>query len=91
MAQKTASGVEALSAELEYFRQHKVELLAQHSGKFALIKDHEFVGAFDDAVEALREGIRRFGDNPFLIRQIVDVEQTANVPALTLGIINAHS
>ena len=81
-----------LDTEREVFEQQRNELLAEHPGKFALIKGSEFVGAFNTIEEAITEGARRFGLQPFLVRQIVPAGPAdVNIPALQLGLLSANS
>ncbi len=79
----------ALGKELEYFNAHRNELLQHYEGKFVLIKDSQFVGAFDTPQDAYEEGIKRFGNAPFLIKQVLKEELIAQIPALNLGILHA--
>lgn len=36
-----------------------------------LVRDREVIGYYDSALEATRDGYRKFGDEPFFVRQIV--------------------
>lgn len=81
--------MEALLSELEYFNSHRDELLKHYEGKFALVKDRELIAVFDDPQEAYQEGIKRFGNTPFLIKQVLKEEPTESIPALNLGILLA--
>jgi hypothetical protein len=81
-----------LEKERQYYSDHRAELLSAHSGKIVLIKDDEFIGAFNTIEEALAEGTRRFGLTPFLVREVSATEEKEiNVPALTLGLLRADS
>jgi hypothetical protein len=64
----------ALANELHTFAAHKLELLAHAEGKFALVHDDEVVGVYDTENDAIAEGYRRFGNVPFLVKQVVQVE-----------------
>ena len=66
-----------LDRELETYAAHKVELLASDRDKFVLIKDDQICGTFDTQMDAIRDGYRRFGDVPFLVKQVVEVEMPA--------------
>ena len=62
-----------LEKELKYFRQIKDELRAKHSdGGFAVIKDEQLLGVWQNRNDALKEGIEEYGDNPFLVKNIYD-------------------
>lgn len=79
-----------LEKEAAFFEAHRARLLEEHRGKFALIKGDTFVGAFDTAETAYVEGVHRFGNSPFLIKQILPDEPVAHLPALSLGLLRAH-
>lgn len=81
-----------LEKERQYFSDHHAELISRYLGKFVVIKEEEVVGAFNTIEEALAEGARRFGLEPFLVRQVTTAEEKEiNIPALTLGILRANS
>lgn len=82
----TNTAVTPLQGELTYFEERKKELLRLYQGQFALIKNQELVGTFTKEDEAYQEGVRKFGNTPFLIRRIVEQEPPAAHPALTLGL-----
>jgi hypothetical protein len=63
-----------LERELKTYQRHKEKLLAKAEGKYVLIKNSQVVGVFDTDGAALREGARRFGNVPFLVKKIVRVE-----------------
>lgn len=79
-----------LEKELAYFEKIKEELLANHSGKFALISEEEFIGAFDNPSNAYAEGISRFGKKPFLVKRISLSEETYRNQALLHGLLHAR-
>ena len=64
-----------LESELKAFEQHKSELIGSSKGKFALVKGNTVVGVFDAEMDAIRQGYERFGNVPFLVKQIVEVEE----------------
>jgi len=80
-----------LESELKYFDINRAEWLKEHYGKFVLIKDEIFLGAFDNQKDALVEGARRFGMQSFLIKKLEETEDLIYIPALTLGILHADS
>ena len=79
-----------LEQELAYFEANRARLLADHAGKFVLIKGTERVGTFDTAENAYTAGLQHFGNTPFLIKQVLPQDPVAHVPALSLGLIRAH-
>jgi hypothetical protein len=80
-----------LEEELKTYGEHEEELKATAFGKYVVIKGPEIVGTFDTLESALVEGTRRFGLEPYLVRKIGEPIQTITIPALTLGLIGAHS
>jgi hypothetical protein len=77
-----------LQTELEYFQKHKQEYLKLYKNQFVLIKGDEFAGAFTTEAEAYKAGLKRFGNEPFLIKQVLDGDEAVSYPALTVGVIH---
>jgi hypothetical protein len=77
-----------LQTELEYFQKHKQEYLKLYKGQFVLIKGKELSGAFTTEAEAYQAGLEKFGNEPFLIKQVLDNDGTVSYPALTVGMIS---
>ncbi len=69
---------DVLECELRTYAQHKDSLLAKSPGKFVLIKGDEVVGAYESEMDAIAQGYDRFGNVPFLVKRVVDVESPAN-------------
>jgi hypothetical protein len=80
----------ALDIELATFSRMKEELLAVHRGKFALIHGEDFIGAFDSAENAYKDGLVKFGRNPFLVKLIIEQEETYRNFALSSGLMHAR-
>ncbi len=49
-------------------------------GQFALIQGDELIGVFANDAEAVTEGVRRFGLEPFLVRQVRSEEPVISIP-----------
>ncbi len=79
-----------LEEEMLYFNKHLSEWIVNHSDNFVLIKGHDLIGFYNTFDEALAEGARRFGLVSFLVRQVTEKQNEVNIPALSLGILNAH-
>lgn len=79
----------ALEQEIVFFDQNKADWLQHHLGKFAVIRTNELAGFYDNAAGAYVAGVDRWGDSPFLIRQVCDEEPIEHIPALTYGLIHA--
>ena len=58
--------------------------------KFLLIKNEELVGSFDSDEQAYKAGIEKFGNQPFLIKQVLEQEPALTVSALYVGMMHAN-
>ncbi len=67
-----------LSKEIETYEKNKQKLLKESHGKFALIKSEEIINVFDTSADAIKVGIDKFGNTPFLVKQILEIEPTQN-------------
>ena len=63
-----------LKRELDTYAAHRDELLREAHGKFVLIHGTELAGIYDSQMAAIAAGYGRFGNVPFLVKQIVPVE-----------------
>jgi len=59
-----------LTKEIETYERMKVELEANHTGKWVLIHDQKLIAVYDSFERAAEEAVRQFGAGPYLIRQI---------------------
>lgn len=77
---------ETLQAEVEYFEQHRIELLERAPGKYALIKGSALLGIYDTELEAIGSGYRKLGNEAFLVKQIVEADVPLNFASFNLGL-----
>lgn len=63
-----------LDTELETYEKHRDRLLNTDRGKYVLIHGDEVVGAYHSKLDAINLGYRKFGNVPFLVKQIVELE-----------------
>ena len=62
-----------LEKELKIFKEIQGTLKEDHpNGGFVVIKDEEVLGVWNDRVDALRQGIEKYGDIQFLVKNIMD-------------------
>lgn len=54
--------------ELNYFKAHQDELVAQHKGKTLVIRGENIEGAYGSALEAYLEAQKRFPLGTFMIQ-----------------------
>ncbi len=67
-----------LKEEIETYESKKEELLADKEGKYVLIKGKDIINTFEDEKDAIKIGIDKFGNTPFLVKKIEKIEQTQN-------------
>ena len=79
-----------LDRELAVFAKLKAELIANHNGKFVLIKGDDLIDTFDNADNAYQEGVQRFGRESFLVKRVGEVEEVYQNHALYSGLMNAN-
>jgi hypothetical protein len=75
-----------LEQEKKAYEAHRDELLAQAPGKFALVHGSEVVEIFDTKADAIASGYKRFGNIPFLVKEIVAVETPQNFVSNQLAV-----
>ena len=60
----------ALAKEIAAFEKMRERLEAQHMGKWVLFYQEKMIGTFDTFNDAAQEAVKKFGEGPYLIRQI---------------------
>ena len=78
---------ELLAAEIAFLKQNRDRLIRKYDSLFLLIKGAEVVDSFESETDAITEGVRKFGQEPFLVRRPQDRTQTFFNPALSLGLM----
>jgi hypothetical protein len=79
-----------LEKELATYEKMKADLLKTYEGKFALIHGEDFLGAYDTAENAYTEGVKRFGQESFLVKQIAKQDAVYRNQALSVGLLHAR-
>jgi hypothetical protein len=79
----------ALEQERVFFKNRQADWEKLYPGKFVLVQGQELIGVFDTAENAVSEGIRRFGLNPFLVRNVLEKEEELRIPALMFDLVHA--
>lgn len=79
-----------LEKELAFFNKNKANYLSEYKDKYLLIKDGKLAGHFDTNEAAYEAGIQKYGNVPFLIKQVLDQEPTLTISSLFMGIKNAN-
>ncbi len=75
-----------LEAEQKVYQQNKDHLLSKAEGKFVLIYRDQVVGVFDSKMDAIAQGYQRFGNTPFLVKQILKIDNPQDFISNALGI-----
>lgn len=76
---------QVLAKERETFERHREELLAEHEGKYVLIRGDQVYGIFDTEMDAVRAGFQRFGRVPMFVKEIERVETPITIGGGLLG------
>jgi len=79
-----------LEEEFEFYQAKKAEWLGKYKDKFVLIKGRELIDVYASFEDAYKEGVKRYGIQPFFIKQVTEIESIEETPSLTLGIIHAN-
>lgn len=77
--------IETLQDELRTFESRRDQLLGTSLGKWVLIRQEDLVGAFESQADAINVGYQRFGNVPFLVKQVVPVEVPQDYVSNHLG------
>ena len=80
-----------LERESAFYESIKDQLLQHYEGKSVLIIGDEQLGIFDKDEDAYKRGIELRGNVPMLIKKITRNEPIEFLPAMVLGLINAHA
>ena len=75
-----------LEPELKVYAENKNHLLGTAEGKFVLIGKGRLVGVFDSKMDAIAQGYQIFGNAPFLVKQILKIDNPQDFISSLLGI-----
>ena len=64
-----------LQREYNFYLDRLKDFMSDHLNQFVLIKEDEVVDFFNSYEEALREGLRHFGNVPFFIKKVQKEEE----------------
>ena len=79
-------GSAVLEKELAKYEAEKPNLLSTAEGKFVLIRDDGIVDLFDSFTDGVKAGYVKFGNVPFLVKQVTAVDSPANFVSSLLAI-----
>ncbi len=75
-----------LDTELCTYAEHRDELIRSAEGQFVLIHGCHVAGVFITEGDAIEAGYQRFGNVPFLVKQIVQFEQPTTFASRMIGL-----
>ncbi len=75
-----------LAEELDFYDNNKERFLHEHTNRHLLIKGRELIASFSTMGQAVGEGVRQFGSEPFLVRLSGTDTPTFIVPVLASGL-----
>ncbi|OIP87913.1 hypothetical protein CO009_03095 [Candidatus Shapirobacteria bacterium CG_4_8_14_3_um_filter_35_11] len=78
-----------LQKELDYYEKNKELFLKNYSNQFLLIKNEELLGSFTNEVDAYNTGIKKLGNQAFLIKQAIQTKFIQTNYSLYSGLIHA--
>ncbi len=67
-----------LKKDLDYFESKLDELLGKSKGEYALIHEGQLIDTFKSKEDAIKKGYELFGNSPFLVKLISEVEEISN-------------
>jgi hypothetical protein len=75
-----------LETELKTFKANHARLLGEHRDKFVLIKGDDVIDVFSSIDDALKRGYDLFEGEPFLVKQVLEVEVTYNFTSFQIAV-----
>ena len=63
--------MDQLDKEYQFFKDNKESLLAQHEGRFVVIKGEKVIGVFDDRIVAIEETRKKHELGTFLVQHVL--------------------
>ena len=75
-----------LAEELAFYEENRERFLHEHTRRHLLIKGSELIASLPTMSQAVGEGVRQFGSEPFLVRLSGADTPTFIVPVLALGL-----
>lgn len=76
-----------LAEETSFYEENRDDFLMKYPNRHLLIKGREIIGSYETYSQAVEEGVKRFGQGPFLVRLAGADEPQAGSPALALGLL----
>ena len=74
-----------LDEEVRTFQAHRTELLGRALGKYVLIKNDRIIDDFASEEDALKRGYEEFGNAPFLVKEVTEVDLPLNFTSFMIA------
>lgn len=78
--------MDPLAQEFETYRANLTHLLGTIANGFVLIKGDRVIDTFTSIDDALKAGYEAFGNEPFLVKQVVEVELPQNFASFQISV-----
>jgi hypothetical protein len=65
-----------LEKEIDHYNKIRDELLGKAKNDYALIHGDELIDTFKSKDDAIKKGYEMFGNKPFLVKKISEIEKT---------------
>jgi len=76
---------DVLDLALATFEANRRRLVQEAPGKFVLIYPDRIAGVFDAEDDALAQGYERFGNVPFLVKEITETDVPIHMMSVLFG------
>ena len=76
----------ALEVERRFFEANRERLMNEGAGKFVLIKGRKVYGFYETKFDAIDAGYERFGNVPFFVHKVTEVQEPVQVISHLVGV-----
>jgi hypothetical protein len=77
-----------LEEELKLFEEKKAQLKEEYpNGGYVIIKGSEILGVWNTRQDAIKTGVEKFGNTPFLVKNIDDTDKAINTFSRNLAFV----
>lgn len=73
MQDKIEKAISEVNGNFAYFREKLPEILQSHNNKFALLHHREITDFFDSENDAIKVGMKNYGEGCFSVQKVTDV------------------
>lgn len=76
----------ALETERRFFETNRDRFLKEGAGKFVLIRGRKVYGFFETKFDAIDAAYERFGNVPFFVHKVTEIEEPLQVVSHLVGV-----